>query len=631
LQTSVAGLADAKRIKTQLDYRKELLLKYFSIGSSATSSNARAQPTQQWRASYCHAGPNLKEWLRGATVRRTRSLVPAGQSAFPLNDDPKDSITPNGARNHDWWRSGVIYQIYPRSFRDANADGIGDLRGIAENLDYCAGLGVDALWLSPIFPSPMVDFGYDVADYTDIAPIFGTLTDFDALLAQTTQRGLKVILDYVPNHTSDQHPWFTASRSSRTDPKRDWYLWHDPAADGGPPNNWLSNFGGSAWEWDAATQQYYYHSFLKEQPDLNWRNPQVVAAMHEVLRFWLRKGVAGFRIDVLWMLIKDDQWRDNPPNPAYRTGMPLFQSQLPLYTTDRPETQDIVGGLRAVVDEFDNRVLIGEIYLPLERLVAYYGRDLRGVQLPFNFQLLQTAWNARIIADLIDRYEAALPAGGWPNWVLGNHDNPRIASRVGATQARVAGMILLTLRGTPTLYYGDEIGMHNVPIPADRIQDPLQKNVPGLGRDPSRTPMQWDASPHAGFGEHRPWLPIAADATAVNVAVEAGDPASILSLYLRLLQLRKQHAALSIGSYQAVAATGSLLAYVRQRHAERLLIIANLGAPPAEFAFQSVGRARSVLLSTYLDGETRLAGSHLFLRPDEGVIIALEPLATHSP
>jgi alpha-glucosidase len=258
-----------------------------------------------------------------------------------------------------WWQSGVIYQIYPRSFRDADGDGIGDLRGIAEKLDYCAALGVDALWLSPIFPSPMADFGYDVAAYTDIAPMFGTMADFDHLLAQASQRGMKLILDFVPNHTSNQHPWFTAACASRDDPKRDWFLWRDPGANGGPPNNWLSNFGGSAWEWSPATQQYYYHSFLKEQPDMNWRNPGVVSAMHDVMRFWLAKGVAGFRIDVLWLLIKDDLWRDNPPNPAYRAGMPLFDTQLPLYTSDRPEVHEIVAGLRRVADEFDQRVLIG--------------------------------------------------------------------------------------------------------------------------------------------------------------------------------------------------------------------------------------------------------------------------------
>jgi alpha-glucosidase len=562
-----------------------------------------------------------------------RTLFKQDNRYFPLRHDPKAPITRIAATADHWWQSGVIYQIYPRSFRDANADGIGDLRGIAEKIDYCASLGIDALWLSPIYPSPMADFGYDVADYTNIAAMFGTLGDFDALLAQAARRGLKIILDYVPNHTSSQHPWFTASRSSRSDPKRDWYLWHDPAPDGGPPNNWLSNFGGKAWEWDATTQQYYCHSFLKEQPDLNWRNPDVVAAMQEVLRFWLRRGVAGFRIDVLWLLIKDDEWRDNPPNPDYRPGMPLFHSQLPLYTTDRPENQNIVAGLRAVVDEFDDRVLIGEIYLPLERLVAYYGKDSRGVQLPFNFQLLQTPWDARSIADLIGRYEAALPAGGWPNWVLGNHDNPRIASRVGEAQARVAGMILLTLRGTPTLYYGDEIGMHNVPIPADRIQDPLEKNVPGkgLGRDPSRTPMQWDATLHAGFGDHNPWLPIAADANENNVAIEDRDPRSMLSLYRRLLELRRQHAALSVGSYQAIAAAGTLLAYVRYTHAERLLIVANLGAQPTEFALQSAGRAQSLLLSTYLDGETHLTDSQLFLRPDEAVIITLAPPTPDRP
>jgi alpha-glucosidase len=549
-----------------------------------------------------------------------------------LNYDSNDTIKPVAAVTQ-WWQRGVIYQIYPRSFRDANADGIGDLGGIAEKLDYCAGLGVDALWLSPIYPSPMADFGYDVADYTGVAPMFGTLADFDALLNQTSQRGMKLILDFVPNHTSNQHPWFTASRSSRDHPKRDWYLWHDPAPDGGPPNNWLSNFGGSAWEWDAATQQYYYHSFLKDQPDLNWRNPEVVAAMHDVLRFWLRRGVAGFRVDVLWLLIKDDKWRNNPPNPDYTPGTPLFHSQLPLYTTDRPENQDVVAGLRAVVDEFDDRVLIGEIYLPLDRLVAYYGKNLKGVQLPFNFQLLQAPWDARSIANLIDRYESALPVGGWPNWVLGNHDNPRIASKVGAAQARVAGLILLTLRGTPTMYYGDEIGMHNVPIPPDRVQDPLEKNVPGkgLGRDPSRTPMQWDTSPHAGFGDHEPWLPIAADADQINAAVEDRDRGSILSLYRRLLELRRQHAALSIGGYQAVAARGAVLAYVRHTHDERLLVVTNLGAESAEFGLQSMGRAHSVLLSTYSEGKPDITDGILALRPDEGVIIELGPETPDNP
>jgi alpha-glucosidase len=526
---------------------------------------------------------------------------------------------------HTWWQRGVIYQIYPRSFQDANGDGIGDLDGTMQRVEYCASLGVDVLWLSPIFPSPMADFGYDVSDYNNVHPMFGTLAKFDELVAEIKRRDMKLILDYVPNHTSDEHPWFKDSRSSRRSSKRDWYLWQDPRADGGPPNNWLSHFGGSAWEWDARTEQYYYHSFLKEQPDLNWRNPDVVSAMHDVLRFWLNRGVDGFRVDVLWLLIKDGQWRDNPPNPDYKPEMPLFHSQHAVYTADRPEVQNIVTGLRRVLDEFDSRVLIGEIYLPLDRLMAYYGTDLDGVQLPFNFQLLQSTWNARRIAALIDQYEAALPPGGWPNWVLGNHDKSRIASRVGLPQARVAAMLLLTLRGTPTLYYGDELGMVDVPIPANRVRDPLEKNIPGmgLGRDPSRTPMQWDGSPHAGFTVGEPWLPISDDFAVVNVQSEGDDATSMLSLYRRLLLLRRSYPALSVGEFEPIAATGDLLVYLRQTQGERVLVALNLGAEPYSFSIDSLGAEGQILLSTYLDRNQERVTSNIALRPDEGVIMSL--------
>jgi alpha-glucosidase len=522
-----------------------------------------------------------------------------------------------------WWQSGVIYQIYPRSFRDADGDGVGDLAGIEERLDYCTSLGVDALWLSPIYPSPMADFGYDISNFTDVDPTFGTLAGFDQLLAAMNRRGLKLILDYVPNHTSDAHPWFKESRSDRGNPKRDWYLWRDPAADGGPPNNWLSNFGGSAWQWDEATGQYFYHAFLKEQPDLNWRNPKVISAMHEVLRFWLRRGAHGFRVDVLWHLMKDDQWRDNPPNPAYTPAMAPHHRQLPLYTADRPEVLQIVAGLRKVVDEFDDRVLIGEIYLPLDRLMAYYGKDLDGVQLPFNFQLLRSAWNARGIAELIGKYEGALPTGGWPNWVLGNHDTPRVASRIGHPQVRVAAMLLLTLRGTPTLYYGDEIGMNDVTIAPDMVQDPFEKNVPGmgLGRDPCRTPMQWDDSLHAGFTRGEPWLPVSDDHEAVNVATEHQDPRSYLNLYRQLLALRRMHPALSAGGYEPVAATGDLLAYIRHSQGERLLIVLNLG--PEASALSWRGLPANVLLSTQMDRQHEQFSGILALRANEGLIAKL--------
>jgi alpha-glucosidase len=524
-----------------------------------------------------------------------------------------------------WWKTGVFYQIYPRSFQDSNGDGIGDLPGIMQRLDYLVWLGIDAVWLSPIFPSPMADFGYDVTDYKAIDPIFGTIAQLDALSAEIKQRGLKLLLDFVPNHTSDQHPWFQESRASRNSRRRDWYLWRDAVA-GGPPNNWLSHFGGSAWEWDPLTRQYYYHSFLKEQPDLNWRSPEVGAAMHEVLRFWLSRGIDGFRIDVLWLLIKDAQFRDNPPNPDYRPGRPLFESQLPEYTADQPEVQAVVAGFRRVADEFSDRVLVGEIYLPPERLVHYYGATLDGVQLPFNFQLLLSAWNARDIAALIDRYEAALPLGGWPNWVLGNHDRPRVASRLGMAQARVAAMLLLTLRGTPTMYYGDELGMQNAVIPRERVQDPLESRVPGqeLGRDPSRTPMQWDAGVNAGFSTGTAWLPAADHHQDINVEAESRDPASLLVLYRELVALRKAHSALNIGDYRPVPADGDLLLYIRDAREERLLVALNLGGTPAEFPWRWPHSAAQLLYATTPGRAVGVLSGRVALAPHEGIILSLD-------
>ena len=530
-----------------------------------------------------------------------------------------------------WWRNGVVYQIYPRSFQDSDGDGIGDLRGIQSRLDHLVELGVDALWISPMYPSPMADFGYDISDYCDIDPRFGTLADFDALVAEVKARGLKLILDFVPNHTSDRHPWFRQSRSSRDDPKRDWYLWRDPAADGGPPNNWLSNFGGPAWTFDEATGQYYAHSFLKEQPDLNWRNPEVRAAMYDVLRFWLRRGVDGFRIDVLYCLIKDELFRDNPPNPSFQPDGDPAHRLLPVYTTDRPEMQDIVVELRRVVDEFSEphaaRVLIGELYLPLARLMAYYGRSadglLQGVHLPFNFQLLSAHWQAAEIDRIVRNYEAALPDGAAPNWVLGNHDKPRIASRVGPEMARLAAMLLLTLRGTPTLYYGDEIGMTDVPIPREEVQDPFEKNAPGkgLGRDPQRTPMPWSGAPHAGFTTGKPWLRLGSDWRTRNVEAQSGDPGSLLQLYRRLIALRRREPALHEGRHEPLDAGGDVLAYARSDGTRRLVVLLNFGAEPAPIAAELLPKDIVVLASTQAD-RTGAMGGALTLAPREGVIVA---------
>jgi alpha-glucosidase len=482
-----------------------------------------------------------------------------------------------GMAESRWWKRGIVYQIYPRSFQDSNGDGIGDLKGICRRLGYLTWLGVDAIWISPIYPSPMADFGYDIADYCGIDARFGTLEDFDQLVAEAHGRGLKLILDYVPNHTSEEHRWFIDSRTARDSARRDWYIWRDPAPDGGPPNNWISNFGGSAWEFDEPTGQYYYHAFLKEQPDLNWRNRAVREAMHEVLRFWMRRGVDGFRVDVMWHLMKDDQFRDNPPNPAYEEGQPEINRLLQKHSADHPDVHEVVRELRGIIDEFPERVLIGEIYLPIERLVAYYGEDLGGAHLPFNFQLLQTAWHASTIAALIAEYEQALPEGGWPNWVLGNHDKPRIASRVGPEQARVAAMLLLTLRGTPTMYYGDEIGMTNVAIPPDAVQDPWARNEPGLdfGRDPQRTPMQWNGAAAAGFTQGDPWLPLSQDHAMCNVEALMGDERSILCLYRRLIELRSGSRALSIGDFALLDSAEDILLYRRSCGEEHLTVALN--------------------------------------------------------
>jgi alpha-glucosidase len=509
---------------------------------------------------------------------------------------------------HHWWQSGVIYQIYPRSFQDSDGDGIGDLPGIVSRLDYLVELGVTAVWISPIYPSPMADFGYDVADYCDIDPVFGTLADFDQLVVELHRRNLRLILDFVPNHTSIEHEWFRASRSSRLDPQRDWYIWRDPRPDGGPPTNWLGEFGGSAWSWDETTQQYYYHAFLADQPDLNWRNPEVQEAMFDVMRFWLARGVDGFRVDAIHMLFESEQLIDNPPNPEWTAGKSPARRLLRLHSADQPETHAMIGQMRRVADEFADRVLIGEANLPYDRLMLYYGESLRGFQLPFNFKLLRTPWQALPIAALVRQYEAALPAGGWPNWVLGNHDLSRLGNRVGSVaQARLAAMLLLTLRGTPTIYYGEEIGMRDVAIPPDAVRDSWERNVPGLGlgRDPCRTPMCWTSQPGAGFTTGLPWLPIGAEFNRVNVAHEREDPGSFLALYRALLALRRLEPALSVGSYREVRADPQLFMYERGEGARRLLIALNFSAtpcplPPREGPMQ-------ILLSTHKGSRPREA------------------------
>lgn len=521
-----------------------------------------------------------------------------------------------------WWRRGVIYQVYPRSFQDSNGDGVGDLDGVTARLPYIADLGVDAVWLSPFYPSPMADFGYDVSDHLGVDPLFGDLAGFARLRDAAHAAGLKLILDYIPNHTSIEHAWFEASRSSRNDPKRDWYIWRSPGPEGGPPNNWLSEFGGRAWTFDPKTGQYYYHAFLPEQPDLNWRNPQVVEAMLSVLDGWLARGADGFRVDAIHHLFEAESLADNPANPAWTPAAGPADRVLRARTVDQPEIAEAVRRMRQRIDAAGGeRVLIGEAYLPLDRLVTYYGESLSGFHLPFNFHLMTVDWTPSAIAALVSEYEAQLPPGAWPNWVLGNHDRSRIASRLGPAQTRIAAMLLLTLRGTPTLYQGDELGLADTPIPPENVRDPWERNAPGLGlgRDPVRTPMPWSDRPQAGFTTGEPWLPLPPEWRRSNAAVQAGDPTSLLNLYRSLLRLRRSCAALASGDWRVGPVSEAVLGYERhageQRVAVRLNFSGEAQATPAP--------ACVTLLSSHGPSGAVHRGGELRLAPHEGLILDL--------
>lgn len=484
-----------------------------------------------------------------------------------------------------WWQEGVVYQIYPRSFADGNGDGVGDLRGIIAHLDYLndgtpGSLGIDAIWLSPIYPSPAFDFGYDVSDYCDIDPLFGTLDDLDELVRQAHRRDIRVIMDLVLNHTSHLHPWFVESRASCESPKRDWYIWRDGRAPGRPPNNWQSVFGGPAWTWDEATAQYYLHSFLPEQPDLNWRNPEAHRAIFDVVRFWLDRGVDGFRLDVADRYYKDAQLRNNPPKP----GLRAYDRQRRLYNIHQPETHQALKALRRLLDEYPERMAVGEV--EAERAASYYGNGSDELHLAFNFALLRCPWHARCFHRAVADWERAQPPGVWPCWTLSNHDVTRHYSRYAAgpqteARARVAAALLLTLRGAPFLYYGEEIGMRQGRIPRRQILDPPGRRYWPFykGRDGARTPMQWDASPNSGFSggqTAKSWLPVNPDHAKINVAAQHTDPGSLLNFYRRLIWLRKHTPALRHGDYQPLLSHPTdALAFLRQAEAQMVLVLLN--------------------------------------------------------
>jgi alpha-glucosidase len=518
-----------------------------------------------------------------------------------------------------WWQDAVVYEIASVSFQDSNGDGRGDLPGLLQRIGYLQWLGVNVVWLTPVCPTPFRDFGYDISDFCAIDARLGTLDDFDRVLKALHGAGIRLILDLVPNHTSSEHPWFIESRSSRTNQRSDWYIWADASENGGPPNNWLSRFGGSAWQWDETRRQYYYHSFLVEQPDLNWRSGEVRAAMFDVMRFWLERGVDGFRVDASAVLIKDDLLRDNPANPDANEGTPPPQRSVPVFTDDRPETMDCLEDLRAVVDAYGDRLLCGEVQGKTDRIGHFYGNDRPRLHLPLNFALLDAEWNAFSLQAAIDAYMNAIPRNAWPVWVIGGHDKQRIASRIGQGQARVLAMLLLTLQGTPFFYMGDELGAERVSIPAEMVQDPFEKLVPGygLGRDPERSPMRWDDSGKGGFTTGEPWLPL--PKSERNVAEQKRQPNSLLQLYRALIELRRSNTCLSQGEYRARRSSNDILVYERVDGDNVLLIALNTVDQPRRWFWQGKGMR---LLSTDLDGETPLVEGPLLLDANEGVIVS---------
>lgn len=518
-----------------------------------------------------------------------------------------------------WWRRGAVYQVYPRSFADSDGDGVGDLEGVRSHLDYIASLGVEAIWLSPVFPSPMADFGYDVSDYCDIDPTFGTLAGFDLLVANAHERGIRVVLDWVANHTSEEHPWFVESRSSRDNPKRDWYVWADPGPDGGPPNDWTSAFAaiGPAWSLDEVTGQYYLHSFAPQQPDLNWDNPQVEAAMHDTARFWLDRGVDGLRLDAIIKVAKDPQLRDTKTEAVPRHE-------------DWETIHDRLAGLRRVLDAYPDRMMVGELWAKdLPRFVTFLTGT--GMHLAHNFEFVDLPFDAALYRDFIDRFEAHAAAvpDAWPCWFLENHDLPRVATRfddagLGQARARAILLLLFALRGTPFVFQGQELGLPDAVVPPDRVVDVD-------GRDPERAPIPWrrpsEAGPAAGFSTGDPWLPLVEDAEELCVAAQEADPASTLHLARRITTLRRESPALQTGSQRTLDAGPDVLAFVRETEAERYLVAVNFATAPVSAAVHGYDHGTATLvLSTDAtrDGSaTAVRLDDLDLAPGEALLLRL--------
>jgi alpha-glucosidase len=514
-------------------------------------------------------------------------------------------VTAADAQIQPWWKRGIIYHCYVRSFMDGDGDGVGDLPGLISKLDVLrdgtpSSLGIEGLWLSPVYPSPNRDFGYDISDYRSIDPVYGTMDDFDRLVAGARSRGIHLIMDLVVNHSSTEHVWFRQARTSRENPFHDYYVWSE-GADGKPPNNWGSSFGGSAWEWNEQTREFYLHSFLKEQADLNWRNPRLRAEVHDIMRFWMDRGVDGFRLDVANYYVKDAQLRDNahefviaqpmPGNPSTTLLIPMSR-EVQDRTVDQPETHDALREMRSVLNEKPGRMMVGEItQRTLEQVLSYYGEGGSELNLVFNFFFFVRRFRAKDFRDIIRRTLALLPESAWPAWVLSNHDVVRAVSRYHLSPTMTKSMLglLLTLRGTPFLYNGEELGHANTPLPRRLLQDPVGKRYWPLpvGRDGERTPMPWDATPGAGFTTGTPWLPVGA--SGVTYSAESADPTSVLSFTKRLSWFRSLHAALNAGEMSIVdGPSATCLCFTRNSPTEHLTVTINLSdqtvrIPPGGF------------------------------------------------
>lgn len=526
-----------------------------------------------------------------------------------------------------WQDVNGIYQIYPRSFKDSNGDGVGDLVGITQQLEYIKGgpdsLGIDAVWISPFYRSPMADFGYDVSDYYSVDPQFGDLEDFKLFVTEAHNREIKVMIDFVPNHTSSEHPWFVAAKSSKDNPKRDWYIWRDPKADGSPPNNWLSVFGGSAWEFDKASGQYYLHSFLAKQPDLNWENPEVREVMAEVLDFWLALGVDGIRADAVRWIAKDPEFRDNPLNPQYIKGTDPYHTQIQRYSRYGVNLPAHLRVMTNVIETYPNRIILFEDYIDTDidaskQYAEFYSVNPK-VAAPFNFEGINTSYDAEAFRTHINWFQKFAGSDLRPFYCFGNHDTPRLVSRVGIQQARLLGLMQLTLPGIPVVYYGEEIGMRDVGMEKKDIHDPFEKQVPahGLGRDPERTPMQWKKDANAGFTTGKPWLPIAFTARKINVETELEDAHSFLAMYRTLLELRRS-SAIRLGKY--VEWSGScetVFGFSRKSEFDTLLILLNMSDEPSTCEHDVDGE---ILYSTHEVNDI-IIDTVITLAPHQGVVI----------